>query len=168
MWCDIDEFIAKIETAVPNHEAYGDTYKFEIMNIRKSILFIILRKVRFSFLYIVGIISPILLAKILFMDAHPGHKLNLKSPKTLADKVNWLKFNTNTEIWSQLADKYLVRDFVIEKGLEETLNPIYGIYDRPEDIDFGFNYHNYSLFYIQVKQILQVFYILYLYDYCLF
>lgn len=97
----------------------------------------LMQKIRFAIFRVIGSISPILLAKILFMDAHPGYRLNLKSPKTLADKVNWLKFNTNTEIWSQLADKYLVRDFVIEKGLEETLNPIYGIYDRPEDIDFG-------------------------------
>ena len=97
----------------------------------------LMQKIRFAIFRVIGSISPILLAKILFMDAHPGYRLNLKSPKTLADKVNWLKFNTNTEIWSQLADKYLVRDFVVEKGLEETLNPIYGIYDRPEDIDFG-------------------------------
>lgn len=65
------------------------------------------------------------------------HKpLNLKNPQTLNEKILYLSLKTDTTKWSELADKYQVREFVKEKGLEDILIQSYGVWDKVEDIDF--------------------------------
>lgn len=66
-----------------------------------------------------------------------GHKLNWKNPQNINEKINWLKFNTDTTIWTELADKYLVRNYVKSKGLSDILIPLYGVWDNANDIDFS-------------------------------
>ena len=44
-----------------------------------------------------------------------GMKLNLLNPTTLAEKLEWLKFNDHSELHIQLCDKLAVRDYVTEK-----------------------------------------------------
>lgn len=63
--------------------------------------------------------------------------INWDNPKDLNEKIHWLKLNTDTTIWSELADKYLVRNYVKRKGLEEILIPLYEKYNSPDDIDFS-------------------------------
>lgn len=65
-----------------------------------------------------------------------GHKLNLKSPKTFNEKLQWLKLYNRNPIYTQLVDKYAVREFVKEKIGEEYLIPILGKWEKYEDIDF--------------------------------
>ena len=62
---------------------------------------------------------------------------HLKHPKNLNEKILWLALNTDTSEWSRLADKYAVRDYVKECGLDDILVELYGVYDKAEDIDFG-------------------------------
>lgn len=59
------------------------------------------------------------------------------NPKDLIEKIYWLLFNTDTSLWTTCADKYLVREYVKSKGLEESLNTIYGVYSDVEDIDWN-------------------------------
>jgi hypothetical protein len=47
-----------------------------------------------------------------------------------------LAFYTDTSLWSLCTDKYRVREFVEEKGLGHLLIPLYGKWDKAEDIDF--------------------------------
>lgn len=35
------------------------------------------------------------------------------------------------------SDKYKVREYIKRKGLDNILNPIYGVYDHPNDLDFN-------------------------------
>ena len=54
-----------------------------------------------------------------------GMKLNLLNPTTLAEKLEWLKFNDHSELHIQLCDKLAVRDYVTEKiGGANLLNKI--------------------------------------------
>ena len=53
--------------------------------------------------------------------------LNWKNPQTLNEKINWLKFYSDTTVWSRLADKYLVRDYLQGKGLGHILVKLYGV-----------------------------------------
>lgn len=62
--------------------------------------------------------------------------LNLKNPKTFNEKIQWLKLYDSTPLKTQLADKYLVRDWVKEKIGEEYLIPLLGVYDNFDEIDF--------------------------------
>lgn len=77
-----------------------------------------------------------MIARIMYFETH--HKfMNLRNPQNLDEKINWMKFNTDTSTWSKLADNYEVRTFIQEKGLSSTLNEIYGVFDNPEDIDLS-------------------------------
>ncbi len=50
-------------------------------------------------------------------------KLNLKHPKTINEKIQWLKIYDNLPIKTQLTDKVLVRDWIKDKIGEEYLKP---------------------------------------------
>lgn len=65
-----------------------------------------------------------------------GRRLDLTHPLTLNEKILWLSFRTDTSLWSELADKYRVREYVISRGLGELLVPLYGVYDSADDIRF--------------------------------
>lgn len=63
-------------------------------------------------------------------------KLNLSCPKTFNEKIQWSKLYDSTPIKSKLADKYAVREWIKEKIGKQYLIPLFGVYDRFEDIDF--------------------------------
>lgn len=66
-----------------------------------------------------------------------GKRLNLQCPKTLNEKVLWLKFNEyHKKIYTQCADKYAVREYLDEKGCSEILNELYNVYKSPKDINY--------------------------------
>lgn len=65
-----------------------------------------------------------------------GKKLDLKSPKTFCEKMNWLKINEKQESYTKLVDKVLVRDYIDKKIGEGHTFPLLGVWDRFEDIDF--------------------------------
>lgn len=65
-----------------------------------------------------------------------GRELDLKHPKRLTEKIQWLKLYDSTEVKTRLADKLLVRDWVAEKIGEEYLIPLYGAWDSFDEIDF--------------------------------
>lgn len=65
-----------------------------------------------------------------------GRELNWENPTTYNEWINWEKINDCTPLKTRLADKYLVKDWVKEKIGEEYVAKLYGVWDRPEDIDF--------------------------------
>ena len=65
-----------------------------------------------------------------------GRVLNLKNPQDINEKINWLKYYSDTSQWTMLADKYSVRQFVVDRGLKEILVPLYEKWDKAEDINF--------------------------------
>lgn len=65
------------------------------------------------------------------------YDLNLLSPNTFSEKIQWLKINDRKDIYTILVDKYKVREYIKEKLGEEYLIPLIGIWDDPDDIDFN-------------------------------
>lgn len=64
-------------------------------------------------------------------------KLNLKNPKTLADKVTYLFLHKNTPLMSTCTDKWAVREYIASKGLSDILIPtLGGPWTSVEDINF--------------------------------
>ena len=88
-------------------------------------------------LYLLAPVFPALCSRILFRDAF-GRALDLKDPKTLNEKLMWLKLHTyrDNELVTCCADKYRVRQYVEENGLEDILIELYGVWDDPEEIDW--------------------------------
>jgi len=65
-----------------------------------------------------------------------GKRPNLTNTVTFTEKLQWLKLNWRPDILTRCADKWEVRGFVSERVDLGILKELYGLYDRPEDIDF--------------------------------
>lgn len=67
-----------------------------------------------------------------------GKPLDLKAPKTLNEKMMYLKLNVywDKQYVADSADKYRVHKVVTEKGCSEILNELYGAWERVEDIEW--------------------------------
>lgn len=60
-----------------------------------------------------------------------------KNPRNFNDKTMNLKFSyKNNNLVIKCTDKYEVRKYIKEKGCEEILNDLYGVYEKPEEIHF--------------------------------
>ena len=78
---------------------------------------------------------PIGYADVLFRQAF-GYGINWKHPRDLNEWINYLAFKTDTTLWTELSDKYKVREYVAEKGLSNLLVPLLAIWKNPEEITF--------------------------------
>lgn len=63
--------------------------------------------------------------------------LNLKDPKTFNEKLQWLKLYDRKPEYTMMVDKYRVREYIAKTIGEEYLIPLLGVWEDPEDIDFG-------------------------------
>jgi hypothetical protein len=72
--------------------------------------------------------------KWMFRKVH-GYPLDLENPKSLSEKIQWIKANCDLEPLSMFVDKYSVREFVKEQIGEQYLVPLIGVYDQLDDID---------------------------------
>lgn len=71
--------------------------------------------------------------KLLFKK-HLGYKLNLDNPKTLNEKLQWLKLYNNDPLMTICSDKYRVREFVSNKIGEQYLIPLLNVFENADDI----------------------------------
>ena len=63
-------------------------------------------------------------------------KLPLDNPATLTEWIQWLKLYGDTSAWSELSDKFAVRQYVSDCGFARHLNELYAAYDDPSDIEW--------------------------------
>ena len=63
-------------------------------------------------------------------------KLDLKTPKTYNEKLQWMKVYDHNPLYRELVDKYGVRKHIADRIGEEYLIPLLGVWDRFEDVDF--------------------------------
>ena len=64
-----------------------------------------------------------------------GYELNLNNPRTLNEKINWLKINARSDLHTQCSDKFAVRDYVKAKIGDKYLVPLYVRTNQVLDID---------------------------------
>jgi hypothetical protein len=67
---------------------------------------------------------------------HFHRRLRLDPPVTFNEKIQWLKLHDRDPIYTTLADKYAVRDYVASRIGTGYLNGLYGVFDHEYDIDF--------------------------------
>lgn len=83
------------------------------------------------------ILGPKLLNKI-YSKILLGYIPNINNPRTFNEKIQYLKinkYNNDLEI-AEFTDKYVVRKKIAELGLENMLPQLYGVWDRPEEIEW--------------------------------
>ncbi|MCQ9281070.1 glycosyl transferase [Priestia aryabhattai] len=74
--------------------------------------------------------------KIMY-KANVGQKLNLTKPITFNEKLQWLKIYNRQPEYTQMVDKYEVKQYVAEKIGLEYIIPTYGVWDSFNEIDFN-------------------------------
>ena len=93
----------------------------------------------FIFHYSQYIKSDELYLKIIFFLTF-GKWLNFKHPETLRtfnEKTQWLKLHNNTQLHTQMVDKYEVRKIIEEKLGSGYTFPLLGVWNNADEIDFN-------------------------------
>lgn len=80
-------------------------------------------------------VSPKLLLRIQYRRLF-GHMPDLRNPKTFNEKLMWYKLYYHNPLMTRCADKWEVREYLRERGLEEYMNEAIGVWDDVEKIDF--------------------------------
>lgn len=89
------------------------------------------------FRYLLCSISPKLCVKFWYRY-YFKKRLDLDNPKTLDEKIQWMKlyyYKDNSLVY-QCADKYRVREYVKECGLENILNGLIATYKSPDEVNW--------------------------------
>lgn len=64
-----------------------------------------------------------------------GRRLNLKNPQRFTEKLQWYKLYYRDPKMKRCVDKYDVREYVKERGLEHILIPLIGVYVSEKDVN---------------------------------
>lgn len=66
---------------------------------------------------------------------HTNKILHLSDPKLFSEKMNWLKLYDRNNLYTVLADKYAVKEYVSNIIGEQYIVPNYGVYNSFDEID---------------------------------
>lgn len=93
---------------------------------------------RFGYMRALGLTNVIpdkrFLEKEFYFAMHK--KLNVEDPKTFNEKLQWLKLYNHDPKYTDMVDKYRVRQYIREILGEQYLIPLVGVWNDPEEIDF--------------------------------
>lgn len=93
-------------------------------------------KVRKKMIYAFDFIPDETMLKIqYFIKIHK--RLNLDNPRRWTEKCQWYKLNYRTPLMIKCVDKYLVREYVAEKGYAHLLNDLLWVGDTLEGLDLS-------------------------------
>lgn len=106
------------------------------MRIIEKIKRITYSKLRIYFLYKSSRFWPAKLYLELLYRWSNGYKLTWEHPRGFNEKLNWLKLYHHRDLYTRLADKYAVKEYVSQLIGEEYVVPTYGCYDKFADIEF--------------------------------
>lgn len=109
--------------------------KLEAIKKRIPLIAKLLHHCKEGFYIFLGKHYPETLIKIWYKHKNKRN-IDLINPKTLDEKINWMKLHSDISLWTKCADKIEVRKYIEERGLGHVLNTMYGVYERAEDIDF--------------------------------
>ena len=68
-------------------------------------------------------------------SSYAGRKPNLTNPTTFSEKLQWLKLNYQNPLQTNCADKFLVRDYLTNKGYESILSKVILVVEQIEDLN---------------------------------
>lgn len=95
-------------------------------------------EIRFNYLVKLGLLNMLpddLFLKMKYKSVF-GHPLNLDSPKTFNEKLQWLKLHDRQPVYTTLVDKYKVKEYISDiLGLQYII-PTLGVWKDPDEIDF--------------------------------
>lgn len=95
-------------------------------------------QIRFEYLSRLGIYNNMTDEKYIKKEfgKKMGYKLDLENPQTFNEKIQWLKLYDRKSEYTLMVDKYAVKKYVANKIGEKYVIPTFGLWDRPEDIEY--------------------------------
>lgn len=66
-----------------------------------------------------------------------GYSLNLNDPKTFNEKLQWLKLYDRNPVYTDMVDKYKVKEYIGNIIGKKYIIPTLGIWEQFDDIDFN-------------------------------
>ena len=63
--------------------------------------------------------------------------INFNNPKSFNEKIQWLKLNYRNVKFTDMADKYKVKQYISKMIGDEYVIPTLGVWDTPEKIEFN-------------------------------
>lgn len=93
------------------------------------------RKLRLQILKMFDFVPDPIVVRIQYR-IKTGRRLNLKNAKRYTEKIQYYKLYYRDVIMQKCVDKFKVREYVRRCGYEEILNPIVGVYNNVEEINF--------------------------------
>lgn len=60
----------------------------------------------------------------------------MNTPQDLNEKILWAKLYADSTCWTLLADKYRVREYIMDLGLTDILVPLYAVWYKVSDVNF--------------------------------
>ena len=61
----------------------------------------------------------------------------MKNPERFTEKIQWYKLNYKNDIMPTCSDKFAVRQYIKDKGLEDILVNLYKVYTSPDQINLA-------------------------------
>lgn len=95
----------------------------------------------YAYLRFAGVVKKIIVSINPLIEIRRCYRLgcgkdpDLDNPKDLIEKIFWMELHADTSLWSRCADKYAVREYVKEKGLDHYLPKLLGRWDNASEID---------------------------------
>ena len=101
----------------------------------------VIKKPRFALTFLLNRFSRIIKSDELYYKlqyySFTGKWLNISSPRTYVEKMQWLKVHDRKPIFTTLVDKRAVKDYVAKKIGAQYIVPLLGVWDSPEQIDYN-------------------------------
>lgn len=66
-----------------------------------------------------------------------GRAIDLRHPQTYTEKLQWLKLFYRNADMPVCSDKFVVRDYLTQRGYGHLLNELIGVYENADEIDFA-------------------------------
>lgn len=107
--------------------------------LKKAIKYIVHDRKKFleSLLVNLYFLFPDKLYLTLLFRLKMGRWINWREPKTYNEKLQWLKLYNRRGEYTQMVDKYEVKEYVRKLIGEEYIIPTIGVWDNVDDIDFN-------------------------------
>lgn len=74
-----------------------------------------------------------------------GYNLNLKSPQSFSEKIQWLKLYDRNPLYTKMVDKHEVKKLVAERAGSQYVIREIGLWETPEQIDWESLPHSFVL-----------------------
>ena len=100
--------------------------------------FITNKRLRFSYLTAMGLTHWMSDERFLKKEYYlaMGKTLNLNTPKTFNEKLQWLKLYNREPQYTMMVDKYAVKQYVANKIGSQCIIPTLGVWNHFDEIDF--------------------------------